>query len=224
MTKSEPNFEAQRALMVHRQLRPRDIHDERVLEAMGSVPREAFIQPERRWEAYEDRPVPIGFGQTISQPYVVALMTQELGVGRADRVLDVGAGSGYQAAVLAKLAGEVYAVERIAELTKRARCALDELGMANVTIATRDGTLGWPKHAPYDRIVCGAAGPNVPVAWVEQLADGGRIVMPVGGPNVQTLVAVDKHGETLTRRDICSVRFVRLIGRQGWQPDDAPRP
>jgi len=216
MRKREPNFAAQRQRMVRRQLRGRDITDQRVLEAMATVPREEFIPSRRHHEAYGDFPVPIGHEQTISQPYVVALMVQELGVQPHHRVLDVGAGSGYQTAILASLAQHVFAVERIVELTEGLAAALDRLGIANVTATTADGTLGWAEHAPFDRIICGAAGPEVPAAWIDQLADGGRIVMPVGDPHVQTLIAVDKCAGQAVRRDICPVRFVRLIGEQGW--------
>ena len=218
MGKAKANFAGQRELMVYRELRGRDIHDERVLEAMGKVPREKFVSPGDQRDAYGDHPLPIGCGQTISQPYIVALMTQELDVRAAHRVLDVGAGSGYQTAILAMLAKEVFGIERIAELTGRAGATLAELGITNVTLTTGDGTLGWPEHAPYDRIVCGAAGPDVPPAWGEQLADGGRIVMPIGEAHVQTLIAVDKQAGKLIRRNICGVRFVKLIGKQGW-PD-----
>jgi len=202
--------------MVQRQLRNRGIRDARVLAAMEEIPRERFIGPAHRHEAYEDRPVPIGCGQTISQPYIVALMIQELQVQPHHRVLDVGAGSGYQTAVLAKLAREVFAVERIAELAQRASAVLAELGIDNVTLSSGDGTLGWAEHAPFDRIICGAAGPDVPNAWVQQLAEDGRIVTPVGPAEMQTLIAVQKRGGELVRRDICGVRFVPLIGREGW--------
>jgi protein-L-isoaspartate(D-aspartate) O-methyltransferase len=204
--------------MVNGQLRSRGIRDQRVLEAMAEIPRERFVGPTHQHEAYADHPVPIAAGQTISQPYVVALMTQELDVRSHHRVLDVGAGSGYQTAILARLAGEVFAIERIAELTRSASAVLATLGVDNVTLTTGDGTLGWPEHAPYDRILCGAAAPEVPPAWADQLAEGGRIVTPVGGHDWQMLVAVDKRGGKTTRRDLCGVRFVRLIGQQGW-PD-----
>jgi len=210
------NFDLLRQQMVRDQLLSRDIHDARVLEVMGQTPREKFIAPTHQHEAYEDRPVPIGAGQTISQPYIVALMTQELGVQPQHRVLDVGAGSGYQTAVLAKLAREVFGVERIDELRSQAQQALAELKLTNVNLTTADGTLGWPEYAPFDRIICGAAGPDVPESWIEQLADGGRIVMPVGGPDLQMLIAVEKHAGKISRREICGVRFVRLIGREGW--------
>jgi len=143
-------------------------------------------------------------------------MVQELDLRPEHRVLDVGAGSGYQTAILARLAREAFAIERIGPLARSASAALAELGIRNVTLTVGDGTLGWPEHAPFDRIVCGAAGPEVPEAWIEQLADGGRLVMPTGGPEVQTLVVVDKHAGRTSRRNLCGVRFVRLIGREGW--------
>ncbi len=217
MDTCEGNFSGRRCAMVEHQLRARGISDERVLEVMTDLPREKFIDLIHRHEAYEDRPVPIGSGQTISQPYIVALMSEELAVGPEHRVLDVGAGSGYQTAILARLAKEVFAVERIAELTERVDAVLAELGIDNVTLRTGDGTLGWAEEAPFDRIICGAAGPDVPEAWIEQLAEGGRIVMPVGGPEVQNLVALEKHSGKITRRCICGVRFVKLIGKQGWE-------
>lgn len=202
--------------MVDRQLRARGISDPDVLGAFEQVPRERFIPADRIHDAYGDFPVPIGCGQTISQPYVVATMIQELGIGPDHRVLDVGAGSGYQTAILAKLAGHVYAIERLEELEARARATLAEMAIANVTFRIGDGSLGWPDHAPFDRIICGAAAPDVPAPWLAQLADGGRIVLPVGTIESQTIVVVEKAGGQTTRREICEVRFVKLIGRQGW--------
>ena len=219
MTSSEGNFVGLRRTMIERQLRSRGIIDDRVLDVMAELPRDKFIDQIYRHEAYEDRPVPIGCGQTISQPYVVALMSQELDVHSDHRVLEVGAGSGYQTAILARLAGEVFTIERIGELASQAGVVLEELGIGNVMLRTGDGTLGWPEESPFDRILCGAAGPDVPEAWIGQLADGGRIVMPVGGADTQVLVVVEKKAGEITRRDICGVRFVRLIGRQGWEED-----
>ncbi len=216
MDTCEGKFASLRCAMVERQLRARGISDRRVLEVMGEIPRERFLTQPHQHEAYEDRPIPIGFGQTISQPYIVALMSQELDVRPEHRVLDVGAGSGYQTAILACLGREVFAVERITELADLAGLVLAELGFDNVTLKTGDGTLGWGEHAPFDRIICGAAGPDVPEAWIEQLADDGRIVMPVGGPEVQNLIAIEKHSGKIVRRDICGVRFVKLIGQYGW--------
>ena len=199
-----------------RQLRGRGIRDQQVLAAFDEIPRERFIPPEIRDQAYEDRPLPIGCGQTISQPYIVALMVQELDVQSHHNVLDVGAGSGYQTAILAKLAGHVFAVERIEQLTEMAMDALASLSLTNITFCTRDGSVGWPEESPFDRIICGAAAPEVPQAWIDQLSDGGRIIVPVGGREVQTLLRVEKHGQQITRREICGVRFVKLIGRSGW--------
>ena len=205
--------------MVAAQLRARAISDERILSAFGRLPREQFMPPDRISEAYADHPVPIGFGQTISQPFIVALMIQELDLRADHRVLDVGAGSGYQSAVLASVAaeGHIFAVERIEALARRAGETLGSLGITNVTIATLDGSEGWPDHAPYDRIICGAAAPDVPRPWIDQLANGGRIILPAGGQDRQTLLAIDKRRGRTVRRKICDVRFVKLIGAHGWQ-------
>ena len=216
MSDSEEKLLAQRRRMVERQLRGRGISDEVVLDAFHAVPRERFVPIGQYAHAYADRPLPIGQGQTISQPFVVALMLQELGVRANHRVLDVGAGSGYQTALLAHMVQWVYAVERIDELARRAGSILAGLGVANVTLETSDGTLGWPAHAPYDGIICGAAAPDVPDAWLGQLAEGGRIVVPTGGASVQTLLVVENRGGKLYRRKLIDVRFVKLIGEQGW--------
>ena len=218
MTIEEAKLHAARVEMVNHQLRARGISDKAVLQAFMDVPRDRFLPPELAEQAYEDRPVPIGHGQTISQPFVVALMLQELAPGRRHRVLDVGAGSGYQTALLSRLCGRVLAIERIEELAERAMSVLAELNVTNVTIVTGDGSLGYPSEAPFDRIICGAGAPNVPQAWIDQLADGGRIVAPVGSMEVQTLLAVEKHGRKIARRVLCDVRFVRLLGKHGW-PD-----
>jgi len=217
MSPYEDNFVRQRRDMIELQLRARGIRDERVLKVMGELPREKFIGPVHRDEAYEDRPVPIGAGQTISQPYVVALMTEALKVEPRHRVLEIGAGSGYQTAILAKLAKEVFAIERIAELAERASKVLLELGIDNVQLRVGDGTLGWPEQAPFDRILCAAAAPDVPEAWIEQLADNGRIVMPIGGPEMQNLFLITKQGDKITHENLGGVRFVKLIGKQGWE-------
>jgi len=204
--------------MIQHDLRARGIHNEAVLAAFQDIPRERFVPGTRARDAYGDHPLPIGFDQTISQPYVVALMCQELDAKAHHRVLDVGAGSGYQAAILSRLAGWVYAIERIDALTERARTALEQTGAENVTLRTGDGSLGWPAEAPFDRIICGAAAPELPQSWIDQLADGGRIIAPVGGQGVQGLVRVDKHGDRVERRALCDVRFVKLIGREAWPP------
>ena len=213
---AEEKLRRARREMVENHLRARGIHNERILQAFSEVPRERFIPEGRLSEAYGDYPLPIGHGQTISQPYVVALMVQELNAQPEHRVLDVGAGSGYQTAILARLVKHVYAVERIEALTERAIWALEGLNITNVTLRTQDGSVGLPDEAPFDGIICGAAAPDVPICWIDQLAEGGRIVVPIGGAHVQVLVAVEKRAGTIRRRQICDVRFVKLIGEQGW--------
>ncbi len=203
--------------MVRKQLQSRGIDHSRVLEAFRSVDRSAFVPENLQHRAFEDNPLPIGGGQTISQPYIVALTLQELDPRPGDTVLDVGSGSGYQTALLAYLAGSVHAVERLESLAAEARCRLEQQGIANVEIHVGDGTEGLSGLPPFDRIVCAAAAPEIPPAWVEQLAEGGRIVAPIGGRGVQTLVRVEKRRGQLTRTDLCGVRFVPLIGRQGWK-------
>ena len=216
MATNEEKLEAAKRRMLDRHLRQRGICNGAVLDAFARTPRESFVPPESIGQAYADYPVSIGYGQTISQPYIVALMLQELDPLPSHRVLDVGAGSGYQTALLARLAGRVYAVERFAELADGARDVLAELGAANVTLAVRDGSVGWCEHAPFDRIISGAAAPDLPAPWVEQLAEGGRIVVPLGGKFSQTLAVYDKHRGELSCRKICGVRFVQLVGRYGW--------
>ncbi len=202
--------------MVAEQLQGRGIRDERVLAAFHDVPRDLFVPPERRIEGYEDHPVPIGEGQTVSQPYIVAMTIEALALKGHERVLDVGAGSGYQTALLSWLAREVYAIERIDALSVRAAETLAGLGMTNVQWRAGDGTLGWPEAAPFDGICCGAGGPVVPQAWLDQLADGGRLVIPVGGREVQELLLFTRRGDHVARRKLCDCRFVPLIGQQGW--------
>jgi protein-L-isoaspartate(D-aspartate) O-methyltransferase len=216
---SEEKLRRARRAMVEDQLRARGITDAGILRAFEAIPRERFVPGDRLGQAYGDYPVPIGHGQTISQPYVVALMIRHLDPQPHHRVLDVGAGSGYQTAILAGLVRHVYAVERIAELTERAIGTLAGLNITNVTFCTQDGSVGLPSEAPFDGIICGAAAPDVPDCWIDQLADGGRIVAPTGGPYVQSLVVLKKHGDEVERRGICDVRFVKLIGEQGWPED-----
>lgn len=204
--------------MVDRQIAGRGVRDPRVLEAMRTVPREAFVSEHLAESAYDDSPLPIGEEQTISQPYVVALMTEALEIRPEDTVLEIGAGSGYSAAILSRIAAEVYTVERHASLAREAEERLARLGYANVHILHGDGTLGWPEHAPYDAIVVAAGGPAVPPALLDQLAEGGRLVIPIGpDPRNQDLVRVRRRAEGGTVRELLGpVRFVPLIGAQGW--------
>ncbi len=215
--------EAERARMVREQLEAREVSDERVLEAMRRVPRHLFVPEHIREHAYEDRPQPIGEAQTISQPLMVGLMTELLRLTGSERVLEIGTGSGYQAAVLAELAAEVVSVERKDCLAARARELLQWLGYTNVRIEVGDGTEGWPELAPYDRIVVTAGAPMMPKPLTEQLAAGGRIVAPVGTRLIQTLIVGWKtaEGELVTMNHGECV-FVPLIGRHGWPNDDPP--
>jgi protein-L-isoaspartate(D-aspartate) O-methyltransferase len=212
-------LELQRERMVDQHLSGRGIDNPRVLEAFRQVPREHFVPASRRSQAYEDQPIPIGEGQTISQPYIVALMLEHLDPQPTDRVLDVGMGSGYQTALLANLVRHVYAIERISSLADRALDRLGDLGIDNVTACTADGTLGWPEEAPFEGIISGAGAPEIPSAWQKQLADGGRLVLPVGRRDTQVLLVIQREGERFTRREVCGVRFVKLIGKQGWPGD-----
>ncbi len=223
------DFGALRQAMVDRQIAARGVRDRRVLEALGTVPREAFL-PERLAEfAYDDTPLPIGEEQTISQPYVVALMAEALELNVGDRVLEIGAGSGYAAAVLSRIAHEVWTIERHESLAREARERMARLGYRNVHVIHGDGTLGWPEHAPYDAIVVAAGGPKVPQALLDQLAPGGRLVIPIGpDPRTQSLVRVRRRPDgTYAREDLGGVRFVPLIGAQGWREEGgvlAPAP
>jgi protein-L-isoaspartate(D-aspartate) O-methyltransferase len=201
--------------MVDRQIASRDVDDPRVLAAMRTVPRHRFVPSAPLRDAYADRPLPIGRGQTISQPYVVAWMTQQLELRPGDRVLEVGTGCGYAAAVLAEIAAEVWTVERHAELAEGARRVLGQLGYDHVTVVVDDGSMGYPPAAPYDAIIVAAAAPRVPDALVAQLAEGGRLVLPVDRGVGQELLRVEKHGDELVMEPLGGVRFVPLIGEQG---------
>jgi protein-L-isoaspartate(D-aspartate) O-methyltransferase len=207
-----------RAEMVDRDIAGRGVRDPRVLAAMRAVPREAFVPAGLRAQAYDDRPLPIDAGQTISQPYIVALMAEALRLGGDERVLEIGTGSGYAAAVLSHLAARVDTVERVAELAESAADRLAQLQVAHVHVHRGDGTLGWPDGAPYDAIVVTAGGPQVPPALRAQLAPGGRLVMPVGGSrHWQDLVRVTRLGaEDFRTESLCDVSFVPLLGQQGW--------
>ncbi len=214
MGTEQAQFHIRRAAMVKQQLKKRGITDLRVLNAFNTVPREAFVPVSLQDLAYDDRPLPIGEGQTISQPFVVAAMMQLLDLRPSDRVLEVGAGSGYAAAILAMIVAEVYALERLAPLARRAARRLERLEFANVHLAHGDGTMGWPEHAPFDGILVSAGGPAVPPVLREQLAPGGRLIMPVGPESRrQTLVLVTRTAEGgFESRSYGRVAFVPLIG------------
>ena len=212
------DFAELRAEMVERQMAARGIRDPALLDALRQVPREEFVAAEHRAQAYGDYPLPIGAGQTISQPYIVALMIEAARIGAGQRVLEVGAGSGYAAAVISRLAGQVIAIERKPELAAGARERLARLGFDNVVIVDGDGTRGWPQAAPYDAILAAASGSHVPQPLIDQLAPGGRLVMPVGSRGwSQKLVKLTRLADGSTSREaLGEVRFVPLIGDQGW--------
>lgn len=204
---------ALRSDMVSQQLKARGIQDNRVLEAMGRIPRERFVDPSLRDRAYGDYPLPIGEGQTISQPYVVALMTESLRLNGTERVLEIGTGSGYQAAVLAELTREVYSIEIRPTLAEGARNVLQELGYRNIHVMSADGYFGWTTHAPYDAIIITCAVNHIPPSLIEQLKDGGHLILPLGSTTYyQTLTLVQKSGGELTSKYICNVRFVPMTG------------
>lgn len=211
-------IDRQRDIMIREHLMGRGIRDQAVLEAMREIPREEFIDDGVLDQAYGDHPLPISGGQTISQPYIVAYMTEALELRGGDRVLEIGTGSGYSAAVLSRIAGEVYSVERLGGLAESAGKRLKLLGYTNIVIHKGDGTLGWPEHAPYDAIVVTAGAPKVPKPLLEQLAAGGRLVIPVGAScDLQTLIRVRRMSEHDYRSEqLCGVRFVPLIGVEGW--------
>jgi len=216
VTTGEARYGRERERMVAEQLVKRGITDPRVLEAMRSVPRHLFVDEALRDRAYGDHPLPIGEGQTISQPFMVARMTELLRLTGREKVLEIGTGSGYQAAVLSRVAARVCTVERIGKLAARARQTLESIGVSNVWVRAADGTVGWADEAPFDRILVAAGGPSVPPPLLEQLAEGGRLVMPVGSEDAQRLQVVDKiGGETRVREDSSCV-FVKLIGKYAW--------
>ena len=207
-----------RKRMVEKDITPRGIQDQRVLDAMLKVPRHLFVGESQRMSAYEDHPLSIGEGQTISQPYIVALMTDALKLTGRETVLEIGTGSGYQTAILGELAARVYSIERIPSLTGRARKILDSLGYRNVLVKLSDGTTGWEEYAPYDRILVTAGSPSVPQPLVDQLAPGGILVIPVGSNSMQELVRVTKREDGSTREErLGSCIFVRLVGKHGWE-------
>jgi protein-L-isoaspartate(D-aspartate) O-methyltransferase len=212
-------FKRIREKMVSTQIEARGIHDHGVLEAMRKVPRHLFIGEALQDQAYGDFPLPIGEGQTISQPYIVAEMTQALELSKDDRVLEIGTGSGYQTAILAELAFRVYTIERVRELFVRARKLLDQLGYHNVVAKCSDGTLGWPDESPFEAIIVTAGAPEVPEKLLQQLTPGGRLVIPVGNRFSQTLLKLCRDEDGVHKTDLGGCRFVKLIGEHGWKAE-----
>jgi protein-L-isoaspartate(D-aspartate) O-methyltransferase len=210
------SYVAQRRNMVESQLRARGIRDERVLAAMLHVPRHEFVSADYRDQVYEDHPIPIGQGQTLSQPYIVAIMLEVLALDPADGVLEVGTGSGYQTALLSELTRQVYSVERHASLARAAEATLARLGYTNVEVLLGDGSQGLPEHAPFDAIVVSAAAPQIPSPLFEQLREGGRMVIPVGPAHAQALQLVRKHAGKPVVTNLEGCRFVPLIGSEGY--------
>jgi protein-L-isoaspartate(D-aspartate) O-methyltransferase len=213
----DSGYERDRLAMVDEQLRRRGISDARVLAAMGKIPRHLFVPRDYQDSAYEDRPLSIGEGQTISQPYMVAIMTQSLELKGGERVLEIGTGSGYQAAILAELARELYTVERIPSLAQSAQQALRGQGYKNIFFRTGDGSKGWPEEAPFDGIIVTAGAPEIPQAFRSQLAEGGRLVIPTGPRYTQTLYKLTRKGDHFTEEDITGCVFVPLVGDYGWE-------
>lgn len=203
--------------MVSEQISARGIADKRVLEAFLKVPRHLFIPEAVQGSSYADYPVPIGECQTISQPYIVALMTETLRLKGNEKVLEVGTGSGYQAAILAELTGEVYSIERLEALKERAQKILAQLGYSNIRIRSGDGTMGWPEEAPFERIVVTAATPSIPRPLIEQLANGGKLVAPVGERSSQMLILAEKNNGRISETPVCGCVFVPLVGEYGFK-------
>jgi protein-L-isoaspartate(D-aspartate) O-methyltransferase len=210
-------FATARNRMVESQLTARGIKDPRLLEAMRKVPRHRFVEEALHNQAYSDHPLPIGEKQTISQPYMVALMTEALEVRKSDTVLEIGTGSGYQTAILAELGEKVYSIERIRSLSVKAWRILDELGYRNVVLKVGDGTLGWKEHSPFSAIIVTAGSPDTPQPLVDQLAMDGRLVIPVGDRYTQSLLKIVRVKEGATKTDLGGCRFVNLVGQHGWK-------
>lgn len=215
--RNKDRFAATRQRMLNRHLKGRDITDPRVLKVMGDVPREEFVSQSYLSQAYSDGPLPIGLGQTISQPYIVALMTQELHMDGKCDVLEIGTGSGYQTAVLSKLAKKVYTIERHGELSESTQAVLGRLGIGNVEFYVGDGSRGWPGEKLFERIMITAAVPAIPQPLTDQLAEGGIMVAPIGLGGVQRLIACEKKPGKVIERFICDVRFVKLFGEHGFR-------
>ncbi len=203
--------------MVKEQIIPRGVENENVIEALKAVPRHLFVDKTYQHQAYNDYPLPIGHGQTISQPYMVAAMTELLELKGNEKVLEIGTGSGYQTAILAYLCEKVYSIERISALTKKARETLGHLGFKNVNLMVGDGSMGWPDYAPYDGIIVTAGAPEIPNALIAQLADKGRLVIPAGDEFSQILNVVKKHKGRIYRKEYFGCTFVPLLGKEGWE-------
>ncbi len=217
------DYSIARRLMVERQIVSRGIQDPLVIDAMKNVPRHRFVEEALWAQAYSDNPLPIGEKQTISQPYMVALMTQSLQLKGGEKVLEIGTGSGYQAAILSQIVSRVYTVERISALARRARRVLDDTGCRNVNIKLCDGTIGWEAEAPFDGIIVTAGSPKVPSQYLEQLAIGGRLIIPVGGRGSQVLKRIVRTGQgEYKEEDLLDCRFVPLIGKDGWSEGEGP--
>jgi protein-L-isoaspartate(D-aspartate) O-methyltransferase len=216
--RDDTRYARERERMVDEQLVARGVTDPRVLAAMRRVPRHRFVQEALRARAYGDHPLPIGEDQTISQPFIVGLMTSLLELTGREKVLEIGTGSGYQTAVLATVARRVCSIERLPRLAERARALLEALGHDNVWIRVGNGALGWPDEAPFDRIIVTAGGPAIPPPLVHQLAEGGRMVLPVGTPENQTLTVVDNVGGEIHQRTHGECKFVKLVGKYAWEP------
>jgi protein-L-isoaspartate(D-aspartate) O-methyltransferase len=210
------DYAVARRRMVEEQIAARGVRDQRLLKAMLEVPRHLFVDEALWSQAYNDHPLSIGEGQTISQPFMVALMSDALGLSGREKVLEIGTGSGYQTAILAKLCDWVFSVERILTLSRRAQRVLEQVGVFNVNLVVGDGSKGWPAEAPYDAIMVTAGAPELPRPLLEQLAEGGRLVVPVGGRSLQTLYRVTRKGGEFVQEDLGGCRFVDLIGEHGW--------
>jgi protein-L-isoaspartate(D-aspartate) O-methyltransferase len=211
------NFKKARERMVETQIAARGVHDERVLEAMRKVPRHLFLDEALRDQAYSDHPLPIAEKQTISQPYIVALMTESLELNGTEKVLEIGTGSGYQSAILAELADRVFSIERYPDLAYRANSILQKLGYGNIIVRVGDGSLGWPDDAPFDGIIVTAGTPKIPQPLIDQLKMGGRLVVPVGDRFGQDLILVRRVAEGIKKTNLGGVRFVNLVGKWGWK-------
>jgi len=214
------DYHIARKRMVEQQLIARGVTDPRVLEVMGRLPRHEFVDPGMAAQAYEDHPLNIGMKQTISQPFIVGLMTQSLELTGKEKVLEIGTGSGYQTAILAELSRHVCTIERVTTLSNRARRALYQMAYLNVSLRIGDGTLGWPEEAPFDAMIVTAGSPGLPEVYVDQLAEGGRLVIPRGGEEAQDLIRIRKKDGRVTEETLTACRFVKLYGRHGWSLED----